>query len=228
MPERPVGLGHGLRWALGCALALSVAIPSVSAAQDLADFDYENLSFRGLGLEVGYIWPTRVDPTSTYGLRMDLGYLGPALRIVPGITYWSSRMKRTEVQRLETRIEELVNSSPGSVNLGVIDWADLVFSVDAQVVWRAPFGVLTLAGVGAAAHVLNGGGEAIAGTFVEDLLDTVSAGANLHAGIEYLVSDRFRLLGMSRYEVVENFQYLELRVGGQFMIGGPGPGEVRR
>ena len=42
------------------------------AAQDLADFDYEDLTFRGLGIEAGYIWPTRVEAVETFGVRIDL------------------------------------------------------------------------------------------------------------------------------------------------------------
>jgi hypothetical protein len=203
-----------------------------ASAQELADFDYENLAFRGLGVEAGYVFPTRVESTYSLGVRMDLGYLGPGLRIVPGVTYWSSRMRRSEVQELETRVEQLVDSQapvgtrPASVNLGTIEWSDLAISADAHVVWRVPAGVLTFAGLGAAAHILNGEGEAIADTFIEDLLDTVTAGANIHAGLEYPVSNRFRLYGVSRFELTENFQYVEVRVGGQFMIGGPAPGEV--
>jgi hypothetical protein len=204
------------------------------AAQELADFDYENLAFRGLGAEVGRIWPTRVDPTTSYGVRMDLGYLGPGLRVTPSITYWSSRMRRSEVRELEQRVEELVDreappgAPPASVSLGTIDWSDLVLSLDAHVVWRVPFGMLTFAGAGASAHVLNGGGEAVEGTFIEDLLDTVTAGANVHLGLEYPVGGRFRLYGLSRLEMAETFQYLELRFGGQLMFGSAAPGEVRR
>lgn len=213
------------------ALLLSSTVPA--AAQELADFDYENLSFRGFGLAAGYVMPTHVEPTYSLGVRMDLGYLGPGLRIVPSITYWSSRMKRSEVSELETRVEELVDreaqpgAPPASVNLGTIEWSDLVISADAHVVWNIAAGLLGFAGVGASAHMLNGGGEAIADTFVEDLLDTVTAGANVHAGVEYPVASRLRLFGLSRFEVLENFQYLELRLGGQIMIGAPAPGEAR-
>lgn len=220
---------HGAFWS-GAALVAALSAPGALAGQGLADFDYENLAFRGLGLELGYIWPTRVVSTPTVGVRMDLGYLGPGVRIVPGVTYWTSQMKRAEVRELEQRIEELITrqGAPGiPVSLGQINWSDLVLSLDAHVVWRVPGGVLTYAGVGAAAHILNGGGETIADTFIEDLLDTVSAGGNIHAGVELPISGRFRLYGLSRFELVENFQYFELRAGGQFMIGGPAPGEVR-
>jgi hypothetical protein len=216
------------------ATVVMVAAPSRASAQDLADFDYENLSFRGLGLSWGYIWPTSVEPTQTVGLRMDLGYLGPNVRVLPGITYWSSRMKRSEVQDLEMRVEELVDrqAAPGTppalIDLGTIERSDLALSVDAQIVWRAPAGFLGFAGLGAGAHMLNGGGDAVADTFVEDLLDTVTAGANLHAGLEVPVSSGFRLFGMSRIELIENLQYVEIRFGGQFLLGGPAPNELRR
>jgi hypothetical protein len=225
---------RGWRAAVGLAVALTFGAEfSNASAQELADFDYVNLAFRGLGLEAGLIFPTRVEPTYSLGMRMDLGYLGPGLRVVPSISYWSSSMKRAEVAELEERVEELVDreappgAPPASVNLGTIDWSDLVLSADAHVVWSIPFDLLSYVGLGASAHILNGGGEAIADTFIEDLLDTVTAGANIHAGLERLVSDHFRLYGTGRFEVLENFQYFALRVGAQFMIGGPAAGETR-
>ena len=91
------------------ALVFGLALlPGQAWGQNLADFDYEYLSFRGFSLEGGYLWPTRVDPTYSVGIRMDLGYLGPGLRIVPGISYWSSTMKEGEVADLERKIRDLV------------------------------------------------------------------------------------------------------------------------
>src|SRR5688572_24540262 len=181
---------------VACILALAAVLPAAPVrAQDLADFDYENLAFRGIGFEFGYLWPDKVAPTPSYGLRMDLGYLGPGLRITPSMTFWSSEMKRVEVARLEDRLEILIaRQQPGSpppvVTLDPIDWSDLALALDAAVVWQVPYGFLTFAGAGAAVHFLNGSGEAIAGTFIEDLLDSVSAGLGLHAGVEYPVLPR--------------------------------------
>ena len=56
--------------------AVLVLAPAAASAQTLADYDYENLSFRGIGLDWGYIWPSKVNSTPTYSLRIDLGYLG--------------------------------------------------------------------------------------------------------------------------------------------------------
>jgi len=103
----------------------------------------------------------------------------------------------------------------------------VALAVDAQLVWRVPYGVLTFAGVGAAAHMLDGSGTAVNGTFVEDLLDSVTAGFNVHAGVEYPVARRFRLYGQGRYEVMGDLRYTQLRLGGQIMIGASAPGEER-
>jgi hypothetical protein len=214
-----------LAFTLGLAL-----FPVGISGQSLEDFDYEYLSFRGFSLEGGHIWPTRVDPAYTVGIRVDMGYLGPGLRIVPGITYWSSTMKQGEVSKLETKIRDLVYGpgSPEEVpDLGTIDWSDLALSLDGHFVWSIPFDLLSYVGMGVSAHIMNGEGDAISGTFVEDLLDRVAAGLNFHAGLEYPVSDLFRLYGVGRYELMEDLRYTELRVGGQIMVGASAPGEGR-
>jgi hypothetical protein len=199
--------------------------------QDLADFDYENLSFRGFGAEWGYVWPNRVEPTQSFGVRMDLGYLGPGLRIVPSVHYWSSTFKASEVRELEDRVQSLIVSQTDvpapTVDLGVIEWSDLQLAVDAQVVWSIPYGILSFLGLGAGAHMLNGAGTAIDGTFIEDLLDSVSAGFNVHGGLEVPLARRLRLNGQARYEVLGDLRYAQVRLGGQFMVGAPAPGEER-
>lgn len=215
------------------AILAAVALVAPAQGQDLADFDYENLSFRGIGLDIGGILPSRVEPDVSVGLRMDLGYLGPGLRIVPRVDYWSSRMKDAEVREFEVRLNELVDRSspegtpPADVDLGRIDWSDLVLGVDGHIVWSVPYGLLTYLGAGASAHIMNGDGGAIGGTFIEDLLDTVTAGFNLHTGLEYPVNDRFRLYGTARFELLGDLRYGQLSVGTQFMFGPAAPGEVR-
>jgi hypothetical protein len=213
-------------------VAACVVTPGVIAGQELADFDYENLSLRGFGFEWGYIYPTRVDEAESYGLRLDLGYLGPGLRIVPSVTYWKAPFKAAEVVELEDRVASLIQDQTGgpapNVDLGTINWTDIVVAIDAQVVWEIPLDILTFAGVGVAAHSLNGDGSAINGTFIEDLLDSVTAGFNFHVGLEYPVTDRFRLNAQGRYEVLGDMQYFHGRFGLQIMTGANAPGEERR
>lgn len=219
------------------ALALGVGLfflaGEATAQSSLADYDYENLSFRGISLEGGYIWPTRAEPAYTLGTRIDLGYLGPGLRLVPGVAYWSSTMKDSEVRKLERNVDGLVEGQfdPGAsytgVNLGAIDWSDFILSMDGHFVWAIPMNLLSYAGAGLSLHFMNGDGEAISGTFVEDLLDSVMPGFNVHGGLELPLSDQFRLYGLARYELMEDLRYFEVRFGGQIMLTGPAPGEGR-
>jgi hypothetical protein len=214
----------------GLLLAALLCAPAPGGAQELADFDYENLAFRGVAFELGYLWPNKVESTPSYGVRMDLGYLGPGLRVTPTISYWSSRMKAGEVVELEQKLDSLIaQTQPGvpaaPVSLGTIDWSDLTLTLDAHVVWRAPYGFLTFAGAGASVHFLNGAGDAIADTFVEDLLDSVSAGFGLQAGIELPLTSSLRLYGAGRLEMLEDLRYGALRSGLQLHFGGAVPGE---
>jgi hypothetical protein len=220
----------GVLTGLGTAMALVLSVQA-SAAQSLADYDYANLRFRGLGVEWGYLWPTRVDATQSIGVRADLGYLGPGVRIVPSITYWSSHLKQGEVTKLENRMADFMVAQGQlrpTLDLGQISWSDVQLTVDAQGVWRVPYGILSYVGAGVSVHVLRGNGAAIDGTFVQDLLDEVTAGLDAHGGLEYPVADRLRVFGQIRYEILSHLRYSQIRLGAQVMFGKPAPGEERR
>src|SRR5262245_13140150 len=131
---------------------------SGAQAQNLADYDYENLAFRGIGLDVGFIWPTKVDASAAYSLRVDLGFLGPAVRVTPVVSYWKSTFRREELERLATQLSGIPGVTIEADQLGTIEWSDLSAGVDAQVVWTAPGRIFTYAGGGLALHVLNGRG----------------------------------------------------------------------
>jgi hypothetical protein len=206
--------------ALACAAALA---PAAARAQDLADYDYENLSFRGVGFAYGRIWPNRVEPTGIYTLRADLGYFGPALRIAPSISYWSSTFRRRELAEMADKLSELPALQDAGVvltadDLGTIRWSDLSIGLDAHVVWTAPFSVLGYLGTGIGVHALNGRGDAIAHTFVEDLLDNTTAGVSALAGLEFQPVPRFRLFGEARYTIISDARYPELKIGGTLMV----------
>ena len=66
----------------------------------------------------------------------------------------------------------------------------------------------------------NGSGVAIDDTFIEDLLDSVSAGFNLHAGLEFPITDRVRIGAGSKVEVLGDLNYVEFRGGLLFIWGG--------
>jgi opacity protein-like surface antigen len=216
---------------IGAALALT---PWSAGAQNLADYDYENLSFRGAGVDVGYIWPTKVSATSQYSLRIDLGYLGPGLRIAPTISYWSSEFRRSELEKLATQLEQLPVLQQQGVDidaedLGTVEWSDLSVGVDAQMVWTTAKELLTFVGANLSLHTLNGSGDAIGDTFIEDLLDSTTAGLAVLAGVEYPVAPQVRVYGEARYTLVSDVRYPGLRVGVALMMperAGPAPVEA--
>ena len=218
--------------AMAAGVVVGSAVPREAQAQDLADYDYENLSFRGVSFDVGYLYADNVADTRTLGVRFDLGFLGPGFRLMPGVTYWESTLAQTEVDQFETRLGTLTADQggtvpPGGFDLGVIDRSDIVMSLDGHYVWAVPLKLFFSAGVGLSAHFLNGSGSAINDTFVEDLLDSVSAGFNLHAGLEYPITDRVRIFGGSKVEVLGDLNYVEFRGGLTFIWGGLAQEEER-
>jgi hypothetical protein len=198
-------------------------LPRATHAQGLADYDYANLSFRGIGFDVGYIWPDKVKPTPMWSVRLDLGYLGPAVRITPLLSYWSSSLRHAELERLAERLSLIPALQEQGVvitaaDLGRIDWSDLALGVDANVVWTGPFDIITFIGAGASVHALNGRGDFIANTFIEDLLDSTTAGGAVMTGFELQPLARLRVYGEARYTLVSNVRYPSLRIGAALML----------
>jgi len=216
---------------LAGVLVTSVA-PRSARGQELADYDYENLSLRGISFDVGYLYADNVENTRTLGVQFDLGFLGPGFRLMPGVTYWESEMAQAEVDEFETRLGMLTEDQggttpPGGFDLGGIERSDIVVGLDGHYLWAIPLNLFFSAGVGLSVHFLDGSGPAIDDTFVEDLLDSVSAGFNLHAGLEYPIADRIRIHGGSKIEVLGDLNYIEFRGGLTFIWGGLVTGEDR-
>lgn len=219
---------------LGIAVTLATTLmgSESAAGQELAEYDYENLSFRGVMVEGGYMWADNVENTEVFAMKFDLGFLGPGFRLVSGVSYWDSEVAAQEVDRFESQLTDLFveqggTPPPGGVDLGQVDRADVAISLDGHYVWAIPARFFFYTGLGVSAHFLSGSGPAVDGTFVDDLLDSVSAGVNLHAGLEYPLWDRFRLYGSSKVEVLGDLRFFETRFGGSVIFGGLVSGEGR-
>jgi hypothetical protein len=205
--------------ACACTMLLSGAVQG----QGLADYDYENLTFRGIGFDYGYVWPDRVLPAPMWSLRLDLGFLGPAVRIVPTMSYWASEFRQVELDRLADRLSQLPALDERGIvlsgqDLGVIEWSNLNLNLDAHVVWTAPFDIITFVGIGAGIHAMNGRGAAVEDTFVEGLLDTMAGGLTLMAGLEVQPVPVLRFYGEARYTIASDVRYPGLRAGAALML----------
>ena len=206
-------------------LCVAAAPATTVHAQTLADYDYENLTFRGIGFDYGYIWPTKVGSTDQYSVRLDLGFPGPALRITTNISYWSSELKTQELQRLADRLEQLPALQEQGVDLsaedlGDVSWSDLSLGVDAHMVWTVPLDIITYFGGGLGLHALNGRGSSIEDTFIEDLLDSTAPSLALTAGAEYQLLRRLRVYAEGRYTVLSDIRYPGVRAGLSIMLPG--------
>src|SRR5688500_15391991 len=94
-----------LRATIALAALLLGAVTAQAQDVDIADYDYENLQFRGIGLDMGRMWPSNLEATTPVRLRIDLGYLGPGVRIVPSIAWWKSDVEQGEISAFEEQIE---------------------------------------------------------------------------------------------------------------------------
>lgn len=211
-------------------LALAALLPCAAAAQQWEDYDYENLEFRGVGVDFGAVWPSSLERTISFGIRADMGFVGPNVRISPALRFWSSTLDEDEVDRLEDQIRRLCERQAGAVcppfDLGEIERSDLELALDAHYLFPTGIGIRPYLGAGGGLHLLNGRGEAIDGTFVEDLLDSVSPALNLIAGIHLPLSRSFEMMTEARF-VVSDLRYAGVVVGGTWVLPKP-PGNPFR
>lgn len=209
---------------LSAALALSAGAARAQQAGPASPPPYGpgTLAFRGVGLEVGVVYPARADPALLLGGRFEMGYLTPRLRVVPRITFWSSELQGAEVRAFERRVEELCDaqSECPPIDFGEVRLSDLALGVDAHYILSESRALRTYAGAGVGIHLLNGQGDLIDGTFVEDLLDAFTPGADVMAGAEVLFGPSFRVTAEARGVLASNARYVGVSVGGALTLAG--------
>jgi hypothetical protein len=207
-------------------VAVAMLVPAIAAGQRLEEYDYQNLQFHGIGVEVGRVIPWNMEPAMSFGLRGDMGFVGPHVRITPGIRFWSSQLKEDEVERLTTQFIEICNrrapgACPATLDLGEVNRSDLELSADAHIIPDLGVPLTPYGGGGLSLHLLNGGGESIDDTFVEDLLDTVAPGVNLLAGALLRLGSVVQLSLEGRLILTSDVQYGNLLFGGVWTLPSP-------
>jgi hypothetical protein len=167
---------------------LLLLLPSTLGAQGfLEQFSYEGLRLTGMGADAGVVVSDALTTEPTGGIRVDLGWFAPKIRLVAGGSYFRGAYRADEIDRFERQIEA-VTGVGGTIDLGVItltSWQaflDLHYMPAPQAVVR-PYG-----GLGLGVHIRNGDGAAINQTFVEDALDTIAAGLAAVLGVEVRVT----------------------------------------
>ena len=112
---------HGMRLSIRSLLiALSLIGQcmmhrSTLEAQELADYDYGNLALRGISLGYGNILSNTYEETESYRVNLDLGFLGPGIRMTTKGSYWTSQMLAEEVGNFESSLTTLMLDQGGVV-----------------------------------------------------------------------------------------------------------------
>ena len=215
------------RWKVGkleCVLVLLLSIiPTfqLSAQGVLNQFSYENLRFSGIQLDVGLLGASDLTGATVGGLRVDYGRIAPKVRLLLGLSYFQSQFDQQARDRLERRLDSLVNpSTPDSIDLGRISLSDLIGDIDFQFVFPQGHGITAYLGTGVSIHVRNGSGAAINGTFVEDALDVITAGLNGTMGFEFNLSPAWRFTVDGRGVLSSGLRSVSLRTGIMYRLRG--------
>ncbi len=202
---------------LGIFGVAAVAGVSPAPAQNLADYDYENLGFRSLGVNITYVGATHTEDGLGFEVRSDLGFLGPGIRVVPRLGFWKESMNVTEIRELEARIAELALLPPSAINLGVIERSVAVLGADFQWTTRSS-GVAPYVGIGLDAYLLNDSGASIEGTFLDDRV--ITAGLSAVAGLELALEGSWVVYGDVRGSLVTDANNVAVAGGIAYYFGG--------
>ena len=217
-------LGGGPGAAAAAAfLGVALLAAPAQAQPRLEDYDYENLRLRGAGVEVFVVAPNDLDATLGVGGRIDLGFLGPNVRLLPRFAYWSSELTNSEIGLLEERIRSLVqsqNPEAGTLGLelGTVDRSALIFGTDVHWLPLVEQTVRPYLGLGAEMYILNGSGDDIADTFVEDALDLITAGGSAVLGVEIDIGESLTAYGDLRGTLVADVGGVAFTIGAGYLV----------
>jgi hypothetical protein len=217
---------------LSVVLLLSVG-PTVglSAQGFLSQFSYDNLKPSALQLDLGPLGGNNIRGTLTGGLRLDYGFIAPHVRVLLGVSYYKADFSSAARARFEQRLQGVVIDPAGddTIHLGRITWSDVTGDVDLQYVLPQGHAVTTYLGIGLGAHVRHGSGPAINDTFVQDALNSITAGLNGTIGVE-VGAKRWRVTFEGRGVWSSGVSTVSLRTGvayrwarGGTQGGGRGP-----
>ncbi len=208
--------------ALACAAGLLLAPLASGWGQGVLDeFSYDQLRFTGIQGEAALVASNRLDATVSGALRVDLGQVAPRLRVLAGVSYLRSAYQADELRRFADALARVVRDPTGdfTIDLGTVHWSDTALDLDFQYLLGRGR-VQPFVGLGGSVHVRNGSGRAIDGTFVEDALDTIGAGANFTAGWDVRLGTHLLATLGGRAVLASELRTLSLNVGLGYRVPG--------
>jgi opacity protein-like surface antigen len=179
-------------------------------AQSLEDYDYTNLGFRAVGAEATWVDASQNESTVGVGIRVDLGFLGPYIRIVPRGAWWNAHVTDSAVRELEQQLEEVSDLPPGSIDLGTLERTSWILGADAQ--WTLQDAVFApYLGVGLELYFLDNDGDAIRGTYLDNMV--ITAGIAGLIGAELNIASHWRVYSELRGTLVTDASNVAVALG---------------
>jgi hypothetical protein len=198
-----------------------IAAPAAAGAQGvdrvLDRLGLDRLRLSGVGGTVGVVRPAQVEAARTIGVHADYGEVASQWRAVFGVTYWGSRYRDAAVRRLADSVRAVVADPTGDadVELGRVRVSVIALTADAR--WsprrRRPSWVRPYLGASVGGYAMNAEGRVISGTFLEDALDSISAGVAAVGGADLGVAPNLTVGVHGRYDVLGGARFATLRTG---------------
>ncbi len=211
------GLFWGRIGVVGTLVMVALGVTGeTAAAQGLEDYDYTNLGLRAIGFEIFSVDASQNESTIGIGAKLDLGFLGPNIRVVTRLGYWKADVDGGQVSELEAQLEEASGLDAGTIDLGTIDRSAYIFGTDFQWTTRDTK-VSPYIGVGLDVYLLNDDGDAIRDTFLDD--NVVTAGVSGVIGAQVALSRRWNVYGEFRGAAVTDASNVGVAVGLSVMTG---------
>jgi hypothetical protein len=217
-------------WIPLALLLLSGGPPDRLFAQGfLSQFSYDNLKPSALQLDLGPVGGNNIRGALTGGMRLDYGLIAPHVRVLLGLSYYKADFSSAARARFEQRLRSVVIDPAGddTIRLGRITWSDVTGDVDLQYVLPQGRGVTAYLGIGLGAHIRHSSGPAINGTFVQDALNSITAGLNGTIGVE-VGAKRWRFTLDGRGVLSSGVSTVSLRSGVMYRWGGGEGGGDRK
>jgi len=204
-------LNAGIR----AALLLLIAPSPLLGQGFLEEFSYEGLRLSGVGVDAGVVFSNSLTTEVVGGVRIDFGTFSPKVRVVFGGLYFKGQFKEDRVREFEQRLEDLVGES---VDIGTITLSNIELYLDLQYLLPRLGRFQSYLGLGFGAHIRNGNGEAIEGTFVEDALSTVAAGLSGSVGFDVAIVPRLSFTAEARGGLTSELRTLSARGGFMYRL----------
>jgi hypothetical protein len=190
---------------------LLVLTPTPLVAQGFfEEFSYEGIRLSGIGADGGVVLSNSLTTEPIGGIRVDLGTFAPTVRVVVGGSYFKGQFKEDRLREFEQRLEDLVGEP---VDIGAITLSNIEVFLDLQYLLPRLGRFQSYLGLGFGAHIRNGDGEAIEGTFVEDALSTVAAGLNGSVGLDVALIPQLSFTAEARGGLTSELRTLSVRGG---------------